>query len=134
MHVRGIRGATTAGENTAEAILSATRELLLEMVRQNGVELDEIAAVVFTCTDDLNAAFPAEASRALGWTSVPLLTAREVDVPGGLPRCIRVLILWNTPRSQEEVAHVYLREAEALRPDLTRGARRVRGPLPPESR
>lgn len=133
MHVRGIRGATTAGENTAEAILSATRELLLEMVRQNGVELDEIAAVIFTCTGDLNAAFPAEASRALGWSSVPLLTAREVDVPGALPRCIRVLILWNTPRSQEEVAHVYLREAEALRPDLTRGARRVRGPLPSDS-
>ncbi len=133
MHIRGIRGATTVATNTAEAILSATGELLTEMTRQNGVEPDEIAAVLFTCTEDLDAAFPAEASRALGWNTVPLLTAREVDVPGALRRCIRVLILWNTPRSQEEVAHVYLRDAEALRPDLTRGARRVRGPQPSES-
>ena len=133
MHIRGIRGATTAPANTAEAILAATRELLAEMVRQNGVEPDEIAAVLFTCTDDLSATFPAEAGRALGWNTVPLLTAREIDVPGAVRRCVRVLILWNTPRSQEEVAHVYLREAEALRPDLTRGARRARGPMPPES-
>ncbi len=132
MHIRGIRGATTAAKNTAEEILAVTREMLSEMVRQNNVESDEIAAVVFTCTDDLDAAFPAEAGRALGWTAVPLLTAREVNVPGALPRCIRVLIMWNTPRSQEEIEHVYLREAESLRPDLTRAPRRARGPTPSE--
>ncbi len=131
MHIRGIRGAITVQANTAEAILEGTRELLTEMVRQNGVEPDEIAAVLFTCTDDLTSGFPAEAGRALGWSAVPLLTAREVDVPGALQRCVRVLILWNTPRSQEEIAHVYLRDAEGLRPDLTRGARRLRGPMPP---
>jgi chorismate mutase len=132
MHIRGIRGATTAAANSADAILAATRELLEEMVRQNNVEPDEIAAVLFTCTDDLDAAFPAEAGRVLGWHAVPLLTAREISVPGALPRCIRVLILWNTPRSQEEVDHVYLREAEGLRPDLARAPRRARGTVPIE--
>lgn len=124
MHIRGIRGATTAAANTSEAILEATGELLTALVQQNGVEPDEIAAAIFTCTDDLNAAFPAEAGRALGWTEVPLLTAKEIAVPGSLVRCVRVLILWNTPRAQEEIAHVYLREAERLRPDLARSGKR----------
>jgi len=128
MHIRGVRGATTVATNTAEEILGATRELLEEMVRENGVEPDEIAAVVFTCTDDLDAAFPAEAGRAMGWVEVPLLTAREIEVPGALARCIRVLILWNTPRSQAEVNHVYLRDAIRLRPDLR--ARRPHGSPP----
>lgn len=131
MHIRGIRGATTAPEDTAEAIVEATAELLSAIVGENGVETDEIAAVLFTCTDDLTAAFPAEAGRALGWNEVPLITAREIAVPGALPRCIRVLIFWNTPRSQQEVAHVYLRGAEGLRPDLARGGRRGRGSMPP---
>lgn len=131
MHIRGIRGATTAPANTADAILGATRDLLAAMVEENGVEPDEIAAVLFTCTDDLTAVFPAEAGRTLGWSEVPLITAREIDVPEALARCIRVLILWNTPRSQQEVAHVYLREAEALRPNLARSGRRGRGPTPP---
>ncbi len=124
MHIRGIRGATTASANTAEAILEATRELLTAIVEENRVEPDEIAAVLFTCTEDLTAAFPAEAGRALGWSEVPLITARELDVPGAPPRCIRVLIFWNTPMTQQEVAHVYLRDAESLRPDLARGGRR----------
>ncbi len=127
MHIRGIRGATVAAHNTAEDILAATRELLTEIIHRNGVESDEVAAVIFTCTDDLDAAFPAEAGRAMGWMTVPLLTAREIEVPGSLQGCIRVLVLWNTPRAQEEIAHVYLRGAEQLRPDLTRGARRVGG-------
>lgn len=127
MHIRGIRGAITVEENTAAAILDATKTLLLEVARQNGVEPDEVAAAFFTCTPDLNAAFPAEAARTMGWTMTPLLTATEVDVPGALPRCIRVLILWNTPVSQEQVIHVYLGDATQLRPDLTK-ERRGRGP------
>lgn len=130
MHIRGIRGATTAPANTAEAILKATRELLTAIVDENRVETDEISAVLFTCTGDLTAAFPAEAGRTLGWNDVPLITAREIDVPGALPRCIRVLIFWNTSLSQEEVAHVYLRDAESLRPDLAKGGRRRGTPSP----
>lgn len=118
MHVRGIRGATTAEANTAEAILEATREVLVHMARANDVETDELAAVFFTVTPDLDAAYPAEAARHLGWTSVPLLSFADLQVPGALPRCIRVLMLWNTPRSQDEIVHVYLRDAAALRPDL----------------
>ncbi len=118
MHVRGIRGAITVGANTEHAILEATRSLLAEMVHSNDVETDEIAAVVFTTTPDLNAAFPAEAARRLGWQNVALMSGVEVDVPGALARCIRVLILWNTPRAQEEIVHVYRNGAEVLRPDL----------------
>lgn len=118
MHIRGIRGAITVDENTEAAILQATVELLQRMAETNGVESDEIAAMVFTSTPDLTAAFPAEAARRMRWTDVPLLSASEIAVPGAVPRCIRVLMLWNTPRSQSEVVHVYLRDAEALRPDL----------------
>ncbi len=118
MHVRGIRGATTVAANTEGEILAATRELLQRMVAENDAEPDEISAILFTCTPDLNAAFPAEAARHLEWTAVPLLSATEVAVPGALPRCIRVLMLWNCARSQEQVQHVYLRDAAGLRPDL----------------
>ncbi|MBI3998426.1 MAG: chorismate mutase [Armatimonadetes bacterium] len=118
MHIRGIRGATTADVNSEEAILGATRRLLSEMVRANDVAAHEIAAVIFTVTNDLNAAFPAEAARQLGWQNVALISGTEIDVPGALPRCIRVLMFWNTPRAQEEVVHIYLNAAEGLRPDL----------------
>jgi chorismate mutase len=118
MHVRGIRGATTAAANEKQTILDVTRELLSEIARTNGVEPDEVAAVFFAVTPDLNAAYPAEAARQLGWTVVPLLSFADIDVPGSVPRCIRVLILWNTPRAQDEVVHVYLRDATGLRPDL----------------
>lgn len=125
MHIRGIRGAVTVETNTERAILDATRGLLEEMVRANDVATHEIAAVLFTTTWDLNAAFPAEAARQLGWDAVALMSGAEIDVPGALPRCIRVLMLWNTPRAQEEIVHVYLHEAEALRPDLTALSRRI---------
>jgi chorismate mutase len=118
MHIRGIRGAITVETNTVGAILDATRELLEELVRANQIEPDELAAVFFTATLDLNAAYPAEAARRMGWTAVPLLSFADIDVPGTLPRCIRVLMLWNTPRTQEEIVHIYLRDAGALRPDL----------------
>lgn len=118
MHIRGIRGATTVDENSESAILEATRELLEQIAKVNHVEPDEIAAALFTCTPDLTAAFPAEAARQMNWVAVPLMSATEVNVPGALARCIRVLILWNASESQEQITHVYLRRATALRPDL----------------
>jgi len=117
--VRGIRGAITVDEDTPEAIHAATRELLREIVAQNGIEsFEEFAAIIFTVTEDLSSAFPAEAARQLGMHRVPLLSAREVPVPGSLPRVIRVLALWNTEKPQDAIRHVYLREAKKLRPDL----------------
>jgi chorismate mutase len=117
MAVRGVRGATTAA-NEAGAILRATRELLGEMVTRNGIDVGDIAAGYFTVTDDLDAAFPAQAARELGWNHTPLLDAREIPVPGSLPHCIRVMLLWNTERSPDQVVHVYRNGAVSLRPDL----------------
>ncbi len=122
MTTRGVRGAVTVAFNDAEEILCATRELLEAVCAANPIVSQDIAAALFTTTDDLDAAFPATAARELGWTSVPLLDAREVAVPGSLPRCIRLLLLWNTEIPQSEIVHVYLREARRLRPDLARTA------------
>jgi len=121
MMIRGVRGATTVAENTAQAIGEATGALLEEMVAANGICPEEVAAAYFTVTPDLDAAFPATAARALGWQYVPLLDACEIPVPGSLPRCVRVLVLWNTDRAQEEIVHVYQGEATRLRPDLAPG-------------
>ncbi|MCX8067172.1 MAG: chorismate mutase [Anaerolineae bacterium] len=118
MPCRGIRGATTVDTNSPEAILSATRELLQALVAANGLDPADLAGAIFTVTSDLNAAFPAQAARELGWTYVPLLCAQEIDVPGALPGCIRVLLLWNTDKLPSEIVHVYLRGARNLRPDL----------------
>lgn len=119
MRFRGIRGAVTVDANAEQAILDATAELLETMVKVNGVDVDDIAGVVFTVTPDLNAAFPAEAGRRLaGWAQVPLMCAQEIPVPGALPRCIRVLMFINTTKTLDEVQHVYLRGAQQLRPDL----------------
>lgn len=118
MMVRGIRGATTADANTREAILEATKELLEAVVEANDVQRDHVASVFFTTTPDLNAEYPAVAAREVGWVDVPLLCGHEMNVPGGLPRCLRVLMHVNTDRPSSEIRHVYLREATALRPDL----------------
>lgn len=118
---RGIRGATTADENTREAILAATRELLTLIAERNALELEEITSIFFTVTDDLDAEHPALAARQLGWTDLALLCAREIPVPGGLPRCVRVLLHVNTTKSQQELRHVYLREAIVLRPGWADG-------------
>lgn len=120
MPVRGVRGATTVAANDVQSIVSATEELLTEMVSSNGIQVEDVAAVLFTTTGDLDAAFPAKAARVLGWQHVPLLDACEIPVLGSLPRCIRVLLLWNTDVPQCRVAHVYLREARKLRQDLAR--------------
>ncbi len=116
--MRGVRGAITVEANTARAIHEATRALLTEMVRANRIETGAIAAVIFTLTPDLDAAFPAEGARQMGWTAVPLLSCSEIAVPGALGRCLRILMLVSTQRAQDEIAHVYLRGAEVLRPDL----------------
>jgi chorismate mutase len=119
MPVRGVRGATTVGANQADLILTVTRDLLIAMVAENGIASRDIACAWFTVTGDLDAAFPARATRELGWRQVPLMDAMEVPVPGGLERCIRVLLLWNTDRAQADIVHVYQGEAATLRPDLT---------------
>lgn len=117
--MRGVRGAITVEEDSREAILSATRELLQKMLEVNQItDFDSIGAMFFTLTDDLRAAFPAEAARQLGMQMVPLINSREIPVPGALPRVIRVMMLWNTNLPQKQVKHVYLREAVRLRPDL----------------
>jgi chorismate mutase len=116
LRCRGIRGATSVTENTREAILSATRELLALLVERNGVKLEEIASVFFTVTEDLDAVHPALAARERGWHDVALLCAREIPVPDSPPRIIRVLLHANTELGQHEIRHVYLCEAVALRP------------------
>jgi len=120
--VRGIRGATTVSEDTPEAILSATEELVRELVAANDLVPDDVASALFTVTPDLRAEFPAAAARRMGWTMVPLLNFTEIGVPGRLERCVRVLVHVNTSRAQSEMVHVYLREAVGLRPDLARRA------------
>ena len=120
MMVRGVRGAVTVSADEPDAIHAATRELLLEIVERNEIALEDIASVLFTLTPDVRAAFPALAARDMGWTHVPMLHAVEVDVPGAIARCIRVLMHVNTTRAMGEVEHVYLREAAKLRPDLVR--------------
>jgi chorismate mutase len=114
---RGIRGATTAPENTSEAILEATRELLTQIMVANDVRQEDIASVIFTTTVDLNAEYPALAARQMGWHDVALMCGHEMTVPGSLKQCIRVLIHWNTTHRNDEIQHVYLRDAVNLRPD-----------------
>lgn len=115
MPVRGIRGATTVETNTRKDILAATGDLLAEITAANDFQPDDVAAVFFTTTVDLNATFPALAARMMGWEAVPLMCAHEIDVPGSLRQCIRVLVLVNTDRTAAEIRHVYLRGAVDLR-------------------
>lgn len=117
MSCRGVRGATTVDANTPEAILRETRRLLALMIHLNGIQPEDVASAIFTTTRDLTAEYPALAARQLGWLDTALLCGHEMDVPGGLPRCVRVLINWNTDKSPQEIVHVYLRGARHLRPD-----------------
>ena len=119
MPIRGIRGATTVTADEPELILEATRELLEEILAENeDMRTEDIASALFTVTDDLASTFPAQGARQMGWGLVPMLCAREIPVPGSLPRVIRVLIHWNTDVPQNKITHVYLRDAVKLRPDL----------------
>jgi len=124
LQCRGIRGAITVSANNKESILAATEELLVEMTQANKIEIKDIAAIFFTTTPDLDAEFPAAATRKLGWPSnLALLCGHEMNVPNDLPRCLRILMLVNTGKGLEEITHVYLGEAKKLKdkPSLSIG-------------
>ncbi len=117
--LRGIRGATTVERDEAGLIHEATRELLSEMLKANEIDdFEPIASIFFTTTPDLCSTFPAEAARALGMTTVPLICTQEIPVPNRLPKAIRVMLQINTKKSQKQIKHIYLREAVSLRPDI----------------
>ena len=118
MTCRGVRGAICAEANEIDAILTATNKLLERIVADNDLQPTDVTSAIFTATPDLDAAYPARAAREMGWTRVPLLCMQEMNVVDSLPRCIRVLIHWNTNRAPDEIQHVYLGEARKLRPDL----------------
>ena len=111
----GIRGATTVEENSSEAILGATKELLQCIMEENEIDKSQVAAVWFTTTQDLNAEYPALAARQLGWMNAALLCAHEMIVPKGLPMCIRVLLLVNTEKRPQDLKYIYLKGAVGLR-------------------
>ena len=117
MKLRALRGATTVAENDADAILDGTEELVREVMERNDLHPDDMVSCIFTCTADLDAQFPAVAARRLGLNRVPLLCAREIPVPGSLPRVIRVLMHYYAD-DEHETKHVYLGDARGLRSDL----------------
>jgi chorismate mutase len=116
---RGVRGATTVEVDERETVLRATRELLALMIHLNDIHKEDVASAIFTTTPDVSSAFPATAARQLGWLDVPLMCSHEIDVAGSVGMCIRVLLHWNTDRPQPAIQHVYLKEAQRLRPDKT---------------
>ena len=119
MSIRGIRGATTVAADQPDLILEATRELLEAILEANiDMRPDYVGSAFFTVTEDLTSTFPAQAARQMGWSMVPMMCAREIPIPGSLPKAIRVLVHWNTETPQSEIKHVYLRDAVKLRPDL----------------
>jgi len=116
LYCRGVRGAITVPANNKESIIAATKELLKEMVLANDVKTDDIAAILFTTTSDLNAEFPAAATREIDWPQhLALLCGHEMNVPNSLPRCLRVLMLVNTKKTSDEIIHIYLGEAQKLK-------------------
>ena len=119
MPCRGVRGATTADSNSRDDILTATRQLLALMIHINEISPDDVASAIFSSTEGLDAEFPALAARQLGWLHVPLICTHEINVPGSLDHCVRILLHWNTEKKQDEVRHVYTKEAIKLRPDLS---------------
>jgi chorismate mutase len=122
MPVQGIRGAATAESDQPECILAVTRDLLHAILEANpALKTSDLASVIFTVTEDLSSGYPAQAARQLGWTHVPMMCMQEIPVPGGLSRCIRVLLHWNTDLPQESIQHIYLGAASSLRPDLKHG-------------
>jgi chorismate mutase len=116
--VRALRGATTLDVDTPEHMHERVQALLREMLDRNGAQHDDLVSILFTATDDLHSMFPAAAARAIGLGDVPLICARELDVDGGTPRCVRVLMHLTTERGRGELRHVYLEGAKGLRDDL----------------
>ena len=126
MSTRGVRGATIATANEVDAILAATRELLLAIRDANpSMHPEDVASILFTVTDELDSVYPAQAAHQLEWSGIPLICAREIPVPGGLPNCIRVMIHWNTDLPQGEIRHIYLKDAARLRPDWIEKAKKT---------
>jgi len=119
--LRGVRGAITVKKNSRNEIFRATQRLLKKMIQENEIEKEKIASVFLTATTDLNADFPAYAVRQMGWREVPLLCAQEMEVPQGMPRVIRILVHFNTDKSQGAIKHQYLDGTRKLRPDLFGG-------------
>ncbi|HTA75422.1 MAG TPA: chorismate mutase [Gemmatimonadaceae bacterium] len=119
MRLRAIRGAITVDRDAPELVYAATRELLSEIIARNGVDLDHIISVIFTVTPDLTSAFPAMAARSMGWLDVPLLCTMEIPVPGAMAHCIRVLLHVESDRQRSAIQHVYLGDAQSLRPDIS---------------
>ncbi|MCX6082691.1 MAG: chorismate mutase [Chloroflexi bacterium] len=119
MSIRGIRGATTVESDQPDVIIAATQEVLAAIIQVNpNLQSSDVASAFFTVTEDLVSVHPAQAARKMGWSMVPMMCAKEIPVPGSLPRCIRVLIHWNTDIEQKDIKHVYLHDAVKLRPDL----------------
>jgi chorismate mutase len=116
--VRGLRGATTLEADTVEQVTARSQELMRQIMVRNDLCEDDIVSVLFTATADVNSAFPATAVREIGFGAVPLLCAAEIDVPGSMPLCIRVLLHVHTTKTKEEIHHVYLHGAQGLRDDL----------------
>lgn len=116
--VRAIRGATTLDADTREQLIERTQELIAELFTRNGLDEDDLISIVFTATSDIHCAFPAEAAREAGITHVPLLCARELEIDGGIGRCVRVLVHAYTDRGPHELRHPYLHGARQLRTDL----------------
>ena len=115
MYCRGIRGATTVTANTGEDIIAGTKDLLQKMIEANQIDVERVACAYFSTTPDLNAEFPALAAREMGWTQTALLCSHEMNVPGSLPRCLRILILYNTEKAADDIVHVYIKGTEKLR-------------------
>ncbi|MBO1003048.1 chorismate mutase [Pseudogracilibacillus auburnensis] len=117
--IRGFRGATTVTKNDEAEIMKETKKLVVEMVEVNNIEPSEISHVLFSVTDELNAGFPAKVARQMsGWTHVPVMCMKEIDVPNSLERCVRVMLVAKTNLQQDEIIHVFLNDAVKLRPDL----------------
>ncbi|HSP22183.1 MAG TPA: chorismate mutase [Planococcus sp. (in: firmicutes)] len=117
--IRGVRGAITVAADQPEEILKETRCLIMEMVKENNIDPDDVASVIISTTTDISSAFPAKAVRTIeDWTYVPVMCTHEMDVPGSMPLCIRVMMHVNTSIPQKEIQHIYLNEAVKLRPDL----------------
>jgi len=116
--IRALRGATTCESDTPEEIFTVTQELLLAMMERNELEHDDVVSLILTTSPDLTSAFPATGARGVGFGDVPLLCASEIDVPGAMPRCVRVMMHVYTTRPRSELRHVYLRKAQSLRDDL----------------
>lgn len=119
--IRGVRGATTVTEDSNEQVLQETTRLVMEMAKANNIDPESIASVIISTTTDISSAFPARAVRSIdGWTYVPVMCTHEMNVPGSLSKCIRLLMHVNTDQAQKDIQHIYLNNAVQLRPDLVR--------------